>query len=590
MRKTISIRAESCVIYARQSSGKEEESESIEMQLRKCHELARKMGLQIVDEFFDANSSGRLYPTGAEDIAKQDIVFKKWLVQQSSEKRFRPGLGKVIAALHKVKYIIVDDLTRLARPLSGSFLNDYIKQNFQNANVIIVTVKNGPVDYGNYMDCLVSDVQTHVVDNQLRIQTQKTKDALKEIKDSGYYPTKPQMFGIEYIGGKDRTVRVLPECAEVIRFIYSEIISLKSYNAIIHEVNARYRHVLQNIFYDSTFRHIASQPFYAGYMYNSQGILIKAQQMQGKQIISYSQWKKVQEIMAAKKTLNKRVKFRELPFSGLLRCGCCGAKLVSGYENGKSFYYCDVGSNALKSPGCRHARLNVTMNRASTNYTGLQEAVKPLLLLAQFKQKDKWDELQNKCRNMESFQSELKRLQERLDACCDAFMKSGISQKIFINQLKRINEPIEKLQNEIRELEILQNELDIQKNVVSEYYLTARMIHSGNISDELFRKLLWETVSRIDCFYDCVIIHTFAGSFRLNRYMEYHFRNFPKYELSILSGKNNEPLHCQYILTYFYPEKGEKKINAELGPLKIYEDLKKHSDFSKPKHTGLNCK
>lgn len=570
MQKNNALRAESCIIYARQSSGKEEESESIEMQLRKCNELARKMGLDIVDEFFDANSSGRLYPTGAEDIAKQDIVFKKWLIQQSSDKRFRPGLGKVIAALHKVKYIIVDDLTRLARPLSGSFLNDYIKQNFQNANVIIVTVKNGPVDYGNYMDCLVSDVQTHVVDNQLRIQTQKTKDALREIKDSGYYPTKTQMFGIEYIGGKDREIRIIPECAEVIRFIYNEIIALKSYNGIIQEVNTKYRHLFRTMCYDSSFRHIAEQPFYAGYMYNSQGVLIEAKQMQGKQIISYSQWKKVQEIMATRKTLNKREKFRNLPFSGLLRCGCCGAKLVSGYENGKSFYYCDAGSNALREPGCRHARLNVTMVRDCGNYTGLQDAITPLLLLAQFKQKNEWSELRQKCKDIELLQDKLKYSRERLNDCCDAFMKSGMNQKEFIYQLKRLNKPIEQLQAEIRELEILKNELETQQYTAAQYNLTARMIHSGNISETQYKTLLWETVSRIDCFYDFIIIHTFAGSFRLNRYMEYHFRNFPKYTLHILSGNDTDPFSCQYALTYIYPYNDKRSFVADLGPLKIY--------------------
>ena len=109
----------------------------------------------------------------------------------------------MLKMIHRVKYVIVDDLTRLARPLSGSFLNDYLKQRLQFAGIVILTVKNGEVDYANYMDCLVSDVQTHVVDNQLKIQTQKAKDAMMELKKNGYYPNQPKMFGIEYIGGKN---------------------------------------------------------------------------------------------------------------------------------------------------------------------------------------------------------------------------------------------------------------------------------------------------------------------------------------------------------------------------------------------------
>ncbi|MBO5307347.1 MAG: recombinase family protein [Lentisphaeria bacterium] len=563
-------RAESCIIYARQSSGKEEDSESIEMQLRKCGELAQKMGLEVVGEYFDANSSGRLYPVGAENIARQDIVFKKWIAQQSSEKRFRPGLGKVISSLHKVKYIIVDDLTRIARPLSGSFLNDYIKQNFQNSNVIIVTVKNGPVDYGNYMDCLVSDVQTHVVDNQLRIQTQKTIDALKEIKDNGYYPTRPQMFGIEYVGGKEREIRVIPECAEVIRFIFDEITNLRPYNAVIQEINGKWRHLFRKMCYDSSFRHIAEQPFYAGYMYNSKGELIAAKQMQGKEIISYSQWKKVQEILAAKRTLNKREKFRDLPFSGLLRCGCCGAKLVSGFEYGKSFYYCDAGANALRQQGCRHARLNVTMVRNAPDYTGLRQAVTPLLLLAQFKMQEEELNLQNKYRTIASLRAELSRSRERLNECCDAFMESGMSRKEFVFQLKRLSKPIDALQAEIRELEILQDDRLGRSSAVSGYRLTAGMVRSGAVSDTLYRKLLWDSISKIDCFYDHVIIHTVCGTFRLDRYMEYHFRNFPKYELKIVSGDPDDPLSCCYALTYLYSKSGNITPIADLGAVRIY--------------------
>ena len=66
------------VIYARQSSGKEEESESIALQIEMCRELARKHNIDVIGEFHDANTSGRLYPEGAEDVMQLDIAYQKW--------------------------------------------------------------------------------------------------------------------------------------------------------------------------------------------------------------------------------------------------------------------------------------------------------------------------------------------------------------------------------------------------------------------------------------------------------------------------------------------------------------------------------
>lgn len=377
----MSTKKEKCLIYARQSSGKEKESESIVMQLKNCRLLAAQKKLQIIGEYHDHNSSGRLYPTGAEELEAHDMIFQDWYADQTSDKRYRAGLGAMLEKLHKVRYIIVDDLTRLARPLSGSYLNDYLKQRFQQSGVLILTVKNGEVDYGNYMDCLVSDVQTHIVDNQLKIQTQKSRAALMELKKNGYYPTSPKMFGIEYTGGKNRNVRVNSACAEVIRFINEAIRARRPFNDIIREINVRYRHLFRTVCYPSTFRHIAEQPFYAGYMYDPEGELIEARQMKGKAILTYEEWREAQEIIDEHRQQKERKARHEHPFSGLLYCGHCGSRLVAGNDHGKIYYYCRTGTQILGDELCRQSRLNVTLVRKSRRYQGLGDAVLPLILL-----------------------------------------------------------------------------------------------------------------------------------------------------------------------------------------------------------------
>ena len=486
---------EKCLIYARQSSGKENESESIAMQLKNCRLLAEQKSLHIVGEYHDHNSSGRLYPTGAEDLEVHDMIFQNWFAGQTSDKRYRTGLGTLLENLHKVRYVIVDDLTRLARPLSGSYLNDYLKQKFQQSGVLVLTVKNGAVDYGNYMDCLVSDVQTHIVDNQLKIQTQKSRAAMMELKRNGYYPTSPKMFGIEYIGGKNRAVKVKKECVEVIRFINEEIRHRRPFNDIIREINVRYRHLFQNVCYASTFRHIAEQPFYAGYMYDPDGRLIEACQMKGKAILTLEEWQEAQSILAERHEVSGRVTTgRALPFSGLLYCGNCGSRLVAGNDHGKLYYFCRTGTQLLRDELCRQSRVNVTLVRKSSHCLGLGDAILPLILLGRFCEKGEDD----------------KKLQE----------------------LKELR------------FELMPRE---QK-------LTWRRLQRKELTDEEYRYYLRKSILQIKSYYDRVEITTCYGTFLLCRTLSLGNRNFPCYRLRVSGDENKKIYECNYCLTYRYPE------------------------------------
>ena len=101
------------VIYARQSSGKDDVSESVEAQIANCRKLAEKEKLEIVGIYKDLNTSGETYPTGAEAIAHLDSAYKNWVLAQSSKKTFRTGLGEAIAMFPTVDILLVDELTRL---------------------------------------------------------------------------------------------------------------------------------------------------------------------------------------------------------------------------------------------------------------------------------------------------------------------------------------------------------------------------------------------------------------------------------------------------------------------------------------------
>lgn len=288
------------VIYARQSSGCEDESESIEMQILECQELAKKLNLKVIGVFSDANSSGRLYPSGAEaeSVAKLDAAFQTWHSRNTLEKKNRPALEEALNLLPQIDHIIIYDITRLYRPLGQSFLQHFIDNQLIKHKVNIQTVKDGCVDLSSFSDSLVTTIKSHVNDNQIQLNTEKSKMAMAQLKDDGIYPTMPRMYGIRYLGGKDKQVEVIEEQAEVIKFVFDQIIKLKPYNWIVREMNKHFRDRTSGKgFYASSLRSIAAQPFYCGYMYDTKGSLIKAKQMQGKEILSFETWNKVQEIM-----------------------------------------------------------------------------------------------------------------------------------------------------------------------------------------------------------------------------------------------------------------------------------------------------
>ena len=98
------------IIYARQSSGDDDVSASVEQQVKNCQQLARECGYCVVGIFRDLNISGKFYPDtpGANTICNFDMALRNWAASTSSMQiRFRQGLGEAFAMLidKKQKYL-----------------------------------------------------------------------------------------------------------------------------------------------------------------------------------------------------------------------------------------------------------------------------------------------------------------------------------------------------------------------------------------------------------------------------------------------------------------------------------------------------
>ena len=368
------------IIYARQSSGSDDYSESVSVQIINCQILADRNGLEVIGVYSDLNISGKTFPVGWEALAASDRAYQNWLKNNSTRKQFRSGLGEVIKQLARIDYIIVDDITRLYRPLTRSYLESAVNQALIENNVQILQVKGGKLNLASFDQQLVTMLKNQINDEQIAKQRQRSIEVLDKLRDSGIMPTGITAFGLIY-NTVDKTYRCDQEKAEIIQFIFREVIAMRPYCSIIREVNTRWAEHFNGCFWEKTFREILRKPIYAGYQYNSKGDLIVNHQ--GSAIITLDEFLQAQQVMQHKRTLysarncnssNKSIHY--LPLSGYLYCGCCGSKLVAAIEKGKVAYFCRRGT-LRQDWQCRQSRISVLCTEK--NLYGLLDTVQAFL-------------------------------------------------------------------------------------------------------------------------------------------------------------------------------------------------------------------
>ena len=161
---------QNAVIYARQSSGADDFSLSVEQQIQNCKRLAADAKLNVVDVFQDLNTSGETYPTGAEQVASVDNAFMEWLRSHTKGKGFRSGLGALLACCQEknVDALIVNEITRLYRPVVGSFLEIYINNFLRTKHMKIIQVQGGCIDLTRFDEHLINTIKNQILFEDLQ--------------------------------------------------------------------------------------------------------------------------------------------------------------------------------------------------------------------------------------------------------------------------------------------------------------------------------------------------------------------------------------------------------------------------------------
>jgi DNA invertase Pin-like site-specific DNA recombinase len=571
------MKREKVVIYARQSSGSDDQSESIDFQIQQCQEMASSSHLEVIGIYADYNTSGRLYPTGAEGVAAMDRALQKWQRERTFEKQFRPELGKALALLPTADYLMVYDSTRLCRPVRNSFLQQYLDNILIESKVKLMTVKEGCSNPMSFTDSLVNSIKSQVNDNQTQLTAEKSKKAMIRLRDSGIIPTCPKMFGIRYLGGKNKEVEVIPECLPVIRFAFEQILLMKPYNQILRDMNRLFKGASAGkAYYDSSLRHIIAQPFYCGMMYDSSGVLIQARQMLGKEIVSYETWRKANDIMARNRKEPQRRKMNPHPFTHLLRCGYCGAKMIGGVDSGKEFYHCHRGSNLMRNNDCPKSRVTLNLVRHSDKFTGFKEAIAPVLALAMFNELQENEISEPKRRELVHLESRHRRMQEQKNEIRDRYAEGRVDFETF----EYLNAKLKKEEGEvaarITKLKGAYSAAEMARRA-KEYLARIEDVMADRLEPHLFETLLRQAVKSIYCFEDRVEIETVYGKITLRRYVDGRCRNFPRFVYRILPKEASKKVidlrQAKIEVTYIYAQSEERKVVVDFSVMKILEQI-----------------
>lgn len=388
-----------------------------------------------------------------------------------------------------------------------------------------MTVNNGVLDVGTFNDSLITALQNRINHEHIATCRRKSMAAFRKLRDSGYNCNGGKAFGLIYKGKFE--LEVDQEKAKVIRFIYREIANYRPYNEIIRYVNERWPHCFKKCCYESNLYHIAANPIYAGYMYNSQKELIKNVQMNGKEIISFDEWKNVQDLMAKKRRNPPKAKYRWLPFSGLLYDGYTDSKLVVSKNRTQIIYFPNITNLKanVKTGGV------VLFQADKKDYSGIYEAINPILLLVFRHKVEEYFKQEQNAKQIEQYKIEIENMAAKEQPLFDMFSRGIITEdqleRMLVNHKKRKTE-LQKLIAEGSSFKPINRD-----KMMYDQWTSFCTLINRELPNEVYEKYLKEVIKKIVVFEDRVIIHTVYGEIPLERYIRGNKKHFPKYDIDI---------------------------------------------------------
>ena len=332
-------------IYARTSSDDLKnpgESAKIETHLQLAKDTAKRFGLtNCAGTFSDADLSGGIWPN--VPMAKFDID-----AENKYNGKYRPDFTKLIDLIEngKIKYLVVSDVTRIVRP-QNAILQAFVSTVFKRHGVIILSAKDGTIDYADAMHDSMQYVQQSTKRQEINKNSALSLAKKKKLKENGCLHSHLD-FGYKTNQGKiyvtlaDGTmsltskITVNEDHAKIIRTIYDMYLDGNGhYKICVHlETTGIKTKQGKSHWIDKNIRNILTNPHYAGKYYANDGTLKDSPVFPA--IIDYDKWIKTQAVVKkqsrfAKKS-NSAKKDNPFPLTGGLTKCSCGANMSGSHQ------------------------------------------------------------------------------------------------------------------------------------------------------------------------------------------------------------------------------------------------------------------
>ena len=449
------------VIYARQSYGSEENSLSIEQQIERCKRWCFLNGVDVVGIFTDHNTSSELYPESEKGKAycATDIGWQRWRKTRifANRNQFRKGLAKAFSAIESqhVDYFIVDENTRFYRnPSATSQLDIFCIVTLQEAKTALVNVTENKIDYlENNINIAMWRAFAQYEMEKVNEKAAVSKANRKKNTESGIVYS--NAYGVIW---KDKQISFDVEKAKVIEFIFNSVIQGKTYGSILHTLNSEYISLSDGkSFYESNIYHIIQNSVYSGYRRLNDGRYVEIKNISSSPIIPFSVYLEANRIMKDKKNNSGKQKCHYrgkettnfLPFSGLLKCGNCGSRLLMKQDNGIT-YFC-YSTHATKDKNCTPSRIRTNFDIDNDDFLLVFQ---PLFLLYLTPYIEELRNIQNNNEAINALTAEIENTKSKINTIMETFLASSISKEVFQSSIDKANQELVEKENKLTALKV----------------------------------------------------------------------------------------------------------------------------------------
>lgn len=314
------------VIYARYSSDNQTE-ESINAQLRACHEYALKNNITVQHEYIDRAFSAR-------SDARPEFLH---MISDSKTKGFSA--------------VIVHKLDRFSRDrYDHAIYKKELKKNGVRVLSVLENLDDSPE--GVVLESVLEGFSEYYSKNLAR----ETRKGLKEVAEKAKFTGGCPPFGFDV--DEDNYYIVNEIEAEAVRQIFQTYLDGTGYSSLIKDFKKRgIKTKFGKPFGKSSFNAILKNEKYIGnYIYYPEGTarekasepIVKNGALPS--IVDKKTFMEVQQLMSQRKRTGRNKAIEPYLLSGILYCAECGASM-SGHrrkKDGKHYYSYECGSNTSK--------------------------------------------------------------------------------------------------------------------------------------------------------------------------------------------------------------------------------------------------